>query len=150
MSVIGLSNYEEVPDVTHKHNCIRWYAEGERFSLKGIGILLAGVVLGATIGLVVASNSAATDAPEVSVPGMAFDDFIRLNTTSFNGLAPVVSAGVVESVSVDPGFLEINTTSFNGLAPAVSAAVDPGFLERNIASLEYPARDRAEPSSGLR
>ena len=113
--------------------------EGPRakgISVKGIGILVAGLVLGAALGLVVASSSTTTDAPEVSVTGMALDDLIRLNTTSFNGLAPVASAAVVESVSVDPGFLEINTTSFNGLAPVVSAAVDPGFLEINTTSFD--------------
>jgi hypothetical protein len=151
--------------------------EGPRargISVRGIGILVAGLVLGSVIGLAIATSSTTTDAPEASVTGMALDDFIRLNTTSLNGLAPVASAAVVESVSVDPGFLEINTTSFNGLAPVAASVVDPGFLEMNvgsfdgltrvvspqpvepsflemnIGSLEYPAGGYTEPSSGIR
>lgn len=146
--------------------------EATGVSFKGIGILVAGLVLGAAIGLVVANTSTTTDAPEVSVTGMALDNFIRLNTTSYNGLAPVATAAVVGSLSVDPGFLEINTTSFNGLAPVVVAAVDPGFLEMNVGSYEghsrvataadanflemnigslgYPATSYSERSSGIR
>ena len=144
------------------------------FSFKGIGILVAGLVLGAAIGVAIASYSTTTDIPEVSVTGMPLDDFIRLNTTSYNGLAPAATAVVVESVAVDPGFLEINVGSFNGLAPAASAAVNPGFLEMNvgsfdgltqvvspqtvepsflemnIGSLEFPAGGYSEPSNGLR
>ena len=151
--------------------------EGPRargISVRGVAILVAGLVLGAVVGLAIATSSSSTVAPEAVVTGMALDDFIRLNTTSFNGLAPVASAAVAPSVSVDPGFLEINTTAFNGLAPVVSAAVDPRFLwinvgsfdgltrmttpqtvdpswlEMNIGSLEYPARSYSEPSSGIR
>jgi len=111
--------------------------EGPRargISVRGIGILVAGLVLGSVIGLAIATSSTTTDAPEAAVTGMALDDFIRLNTTSFNGLAPVASAAVVEPVSVDPGFLEINTTSFDGLGPVAANVVDPRFLWMNVGS----------------
>ena len=127
--------------------------EGPRargISVKGVAILVAGLVLGAVVGLAIATSSTTTDAPEAVVTGMALDDFIRLNTTAFNGLAPVGSTAVVESVAVDPGFLDINVGSFNGLAPAASVAVDPWFLEMNIGSLEYQAGGYTEPSSGIR
>ena len=148
--------------------------EARWFSLKGIGILVAGLALGAAIGLAIANTSTTIDAPEASVTGMAFDDFIRLNTTAYDGLAPVVSAVVVEPRAVDPGFFEMNVGSFDGLAPAASAiaTADPRFVEintasleypvasavvtdglfveLNIGSLEYPGRGYTEPSSGLR
>jgi hypothetical protein len=147
--------------------------EARWFSLKGIGILVAGLALGAAIGLAIANTSTTIDAPEVSVTGMALDDFIRLNTTAYDGLAPVVSAVVVEPRAVDPGFFEVNVGSFNGLAPEVSASaadptfveintasleypvasavvVDAHFLEANVISLEYPGRGYIEPSSRLR
>jgi hypothetical protein len=117
-------------------------------SVKGMGILVAGLVLGAVIGLATATSSTTTDEPEASVTGMALDDFIRLNTTSLNGLAP---AGVVESVAVDPGFVEMNTTSFDGLVRVASPqTVNPSFLEMNIGFLEYPTGGYAEPSNGFR
>jgi hypothetical protein len=142
--------------------------EATGVSFKGIGILVAGLVLGAAIGLVVANTSTTTDAPEVSVTGMALDDFIRLNTTSYNGLAPVATVAVVESLQVHPGFFDMNVGSFDGLAPVAAAAVvpgyletpiisvapatapaDPGFLDMNIGSLEYPVTGYSEPLGGI-
>jgi hypothetical protein len=98
------------------------------FSFKGIGILVAGLILGSTIGLAIASNSTTTDVPAASTTGMALDDFIRLNTTSYNGLAPVATTAVA----------------------AEPLAVDPGFLEMNIGSFEYPATGYTEPLHGIR
>jgi hypothetical protein len=140
----------------------------------------AWLFLGAAIGLVVANYSTTTDAPEAPVTGMALDDFIRLNTTSYKGLAPAATAAVVESLPVDPGFFDMNVGLFDGLAPAASAAaadprfvdinttalawlsraatatvaeywvVDPGFLEMNIGLLEYPVTGYTEPLGGIR
>jgi hypothetical protein len=59
---------------------------------------------------------------------MALDDFIRLNTTSYNGLA----LGATNTVAAE------------------SLAVDPGFLEMNIGSFEYSATDYTEPLHGIR
>jgi hypothetical protein len=114
MSLTSTVAYEDIP-------------KARGFSVKGLGILVAGLVLGASIGLAIASFTSATDAPEVSVTVMDLDDFIRLNTTSLDGIAPAGSAVVVEP-----------------------RAVDPHFLEANVGSLEYQGLSYTEPSSGLR
>jgi hypothetical protein len=101
------------------------------FSVKGIAILVAGLVLGAAIGFAIASFTSTTD-------------------------APTASAVVVEPRPVDPHFWEANVGSFEGLAPAGSAVVvepwtvDPHFLEANVGSLEYLGLSYTEPSSGPR
>jgi hypothetical protein len=114
MSLTSTVAYEDIP-------------KARGFSVKGLGILVAGLVLGASIGLAIASFTSATDAPEVSVTVMDLDDFIRLNTTSLEGIAPAGSAVVVEP-----------------------RAADPHFLEMNIGSLGYPATGYTEPLGGIR
>jgi len=101
------------------------------FSVKGIAILVAGLVLGAAIGFAIANFTSTTD-------------------------APTASAVVVEPRAVDPHFWEANVESFEGLAPAASAvvveprAVDPHFWEANVGPLEYPGLSYTEPSNGPR
>jgi hypothetical protein len=101
------------------------------FSVKGIAILAAGLVLGAAIGFAIANFTSTTD-------------------------APTASAVVVEPWTVDPHFLEMNVGSFESLALAGSAVVvepwtvDPHFWEANVGSLEYPGLSHTEPSSGPR
>jgi hypothetical protein len=101
------------------------------FSVKGIAILAAGLILGAAIGFAIANFTSTTD-------------------------APTASAVVVEPRTVDPHFLEMNVGSFEGLALAGSAVVveprvfHPGFFEMNVGSLEYQGLSYTEPSSGPR
>jgi hypothetical protein len=104
--------------------------ETREIPFKGIGAVVAALVLGAAIGFVIADNPPAVDAPVAAATGMALDDFIRLNTTSYEGLSPTAAAPQADAQS----FIEMNVTSFEGLAP-VTATVDP-FFEMNIASYE--------------
>ena len=112
------------------------------FSLKGIGILVAGLVLGTVVGLTIANNPTTVDAPRASDTAMALDDFIRLNTTSYEGLVPAGSVAAITPQRVGDAFLDMNITSYEGLAPAGSvAAITPQrvgetFLDMNIASYE--------------
>ena len=78
------------------------------------------------------------------------EEFIRLNTTALDALAP---AAVVEPLmDVDP-FLYWNTTALDALAPAAVVEplmdVDP-FLYWNTTALEYPQTGYVEPESGPR
>jgi len=132
--------------------------ETRRIPFKGIGSVIAALVLGAAIGFAIADNPPAADAPTAASTGIALDDFIRLNTTSYDGLVPAASAAVIESQSVgDANFLYWNTTAFDNLIPMESAAVsqapntvDPDFWHWNVASLEYPAGRYSEQPNGPR
>ena len=116
-------------------------APARGFSLKGIGMMAAGLALGVGLGFIIvnrtAAESSSTAAPATA---LAHDDFLRLNTTSYDGLVPAASAAALETqVVVDP-FIEMNTTAFDGLVPpAVIGAqnvVDPNFLYWNTDALE--------------
>jgi hypothetical protein len=130
------------------------------FSVKGIAILAAGLVLGAAIGFAIANFTSTTDAPTASavvVEAWTVDPhFLEMNVGSFESLALAGSAVVVEPWTVDPHFWEANVGSFEGLALAGSAvvveprAVDPHFWEANVESLEYLSLSYTEPSSGPR
>jgi hypothetical protein len=132
------------------------------FSFKGIGLMVAGVVLGAAVGIAIVNVPTATEAPAASTTGMALDDFIRLNTTSYEGIA---SAAAVEPQAVSQAFLDMNIASYEGYASAVAgtqAAVEPSVLLRspatadrdlwylNVTSFGYPTRPNSEQPGGLR
>ena len=121
-------------------------APARGFSLKGIGMIAAGLALGVAVGFVMGTNGTAAESsvtPAATITGLAYDDFVRLNTTDLDGLVPAASAKAIESpVVVDP-FIQMNTTSFDGLVPAAAAAViesqrvvDPNFLYWNTTALE--------------
>ncbi len=106
-------------------------APARGFSLKGIGVMAAGLALGVGISFVIINNGTApesTSTGEQSAAGLAHADFLRLNTTSYDGLVPAASAAVVES----------------------QAAVDSDFLYWNIGSLEYGVAGYTEQAGGPR
>ena len=129
------------------------------FSLKGIGMMAAGLALGVTVGFVIGTNGTAAEpsvTPAATVTGLAYDDFVRLNTTDLDGLVPAASAKAIESPAVVDPFIEMNTTSFDGLVPVAAANGEKSgnaseeFQYWNIASLEYPAARHSQQSSGPR
>ncbi len=134
-------------------------APARGFSLKGIGMMAAGLALGVTVGFVIGTNGTAAEpsvTPAATVTGLAYDDFVRLNTTDLDGLVPAASAKAIESPAVVDPFIEMNTTSFDGLVPVAAANGEKSgnaseeFQYWNIASLEYPAARYSQQSSGPR
>ncbi len=128
------------------------------FSLKGIGIMAAGLALGVGLGFAIVNNGTAEDSSSKAVAsanGLAHADFLRLNTTSYDGLVPAASVAATQAQAVDP-FVEMNTTSYDGLVPAASVAatqastVSEEFLNWNIGSLEYPAARHSKQAGGPR
>jgi hypothetical protein len=114
--------------------------ETKQIPYKGIGAAVAALVLGAAIGFVIADNPPAVDAPVAAATGMALDDFIRLNTTSYEGLAPVTAAVATPQTDAQ-SFIEMNVTSFEGLAPVTAAVATPqtdpqSFIEMNVTPFE--------------
>jgi hypothetical protein len=114
-------------------------APARGFSLKGIGMMAAGLALGVGLGFIIvnrtAAESSSTAAPATA---LAHDDFLRLNTTSYDGLVPAASAAAIETqVVVDP-FIEMNTTAFDWLAAVIEPhrVVDPNFLYWNTDALD--------------
>ena len=109
------------------------------FSFRGIGLMVAALIIGAAVGITIANNPTATEAPAVPDTGMALDDFIRLNTTSYEGLVPVSAAAAVEAQGVGDAFIDMNVTSYEGFAPAAAAqpqTVGQAFVDMNVTSYE--------------
>ena len=116
-------------------------APARGFSLKGIGMMAAGLALGVTVGFVIGTNGTAAEpsaTPLATVTGLAYDDFVRLNTTDLDGLVPAASAKAIESPAVVDPFIEMNTTSFDGLVAVIESqkVVDPNFLYWNTTALD--------------
>lgn len=116
-------------------------APARGFSLRGIGLVVAGFALGVALGFVIGNDRiAAESTPIAAAPatGLPHDAFVRLNTTDLPNLAPATSAPAA--------------------APAVTAPIGPqsglnaDFLYWNVGSFEYlvPAVRYFEPSSGPR
>jgi len=94
------------------------------FSLKGIAMMAAGLALGVAVGFVIGTNGTAAEVsatPIATVTGLAYDDFVRVNTTDLDGLAGVASAQAIESPAVVDRFIRVNTTDLDGLAGVASA-----------------------------
>lgn len=132
-------------------------AQARGSSVRGVGLIAVGLVLGVAIGMVAAVSLEATNRPETVTAtrgGPAHDEFIRLNTTDLEYLSPAVSGEVVEAHPAVDSFLYWNITAFEGLAPASGEPdfgnVSDEFLEWNIYSLEYPAVQRTEQPNGPR
>ena len=111
------------------------------FSLKGIGMMAAGLALGVAVGFVIGNSGAAAESsatPVATVTGLAYDDFVRLNTTDLDALVPATSAKAIESPAVVDPFIEMNTTSFGGLVAVIESqrVVDPNFLYWNTTALD--------------
>ncbi len=116
------------------------------FSLKGIGMMAAGLAIGVTIGFVIGNDDTTAESsatPLATVTGLALDDFVRLNTTDLDALVPAVLGQAIESPAVVDPFIEMNTTSFDGLVPVAAVAVtesqrvvDANFLYWNTTALE--------------
>ena len=121
-------------------------APARGFSLKGIGMMAAGLALGVTVGFVIANSGTAAEpsaAAVATVTGLANDDFVRLNATDLDALVPAASAQAIESPAVVDPFIQMNTTDLDGLVGAAAAAVtesqrvvDPNFLYWNTTALE--------------
>jgi hypothetical protein len=101
-------------------------APARGFSLKRIGMMAAGLALGVGIGFViinsrtVAEPSATAKAPAT---GLAYDDFVRLNTTDLDNLVPAASAAATGAQALgDPTVPWWNTEAFKNLVPGASAA----------------------------
>jgi hypothetical protein len=128
---------------------------GTKISVRGTIMVL---VLGAwiAIGSAVAGPGAVDDAnPTDMVAGrLAHEDFLRLNTTELEYLAPSLEVDVIESEpQVDP-FIYLNTTALEGLVPRQAAGglntVSEEFLWWNIESLEYSSVTHPERPHGPR
>ena len=116
-------------------------APARGFSLKGIGMIAAGLALGVAVGFVIGNSGAAAESsatPVATVTGLAHDDFVRLNTTDLDALVPATSAKAIESPAVVDPFIEMNTTSFGGLVAVIESqrVVDPNFLYWNTTALD--------------
>ena len=116
-------------------------APARGFSLKGIGMMAAGLALGVAVGFVIGNSGTAAESsatPVATVTGLAHDDFVRLNTTDLDGLVPAASAQAIESPAVVDPFIQMNTTSFDGLVAGIESqrVVDPNFLYWNTTALE--------------
>ena len=116
-------------------------APARGFSLKGIGMMAAGLALGVAVGFVIGTNGTAAESsvtPAATVTGLAHDDFVRLNTTDLDALVPAASAKAIESPAVVDPFIQMNTTSFDGLVAGIESqsVVDPNFLYWNTTALE--------------
>ena len=128
------------------------------FSPKGIGIMAAGLALGVGLGLTIVNNGTTDESSGTAVAsanGLAHENFLRLNTTSYDGVVPAASVAATQAQAVDP-FIQMNVDSYGGLVPAASVAatqastVSEEFLNWNIASLEYPAARYSEQARGPR
>lgn len=95
---------------------------------KRMWIIAAALVLAATVGLVIANNTAAepADTATATNAGLSHDEFVRINTTALDALVPAAAA--VESSGVVDPFIYINTTALDDLAPAANA---PGYSEES-------------------
>lgn len=84
-------------------------------------MMAAALVLAATVGLVMADNTAAepADTATATNAGLSHDEFVRINTTALDALVPAAAA--VESPGVVDSFIYINTTALDDLAPTASA-----------------------------
>ena len=116
-------------------------APARGFSLKGIGMMAAGLALGVAVGFVIGTSGTAAESsvtPAATVTGLAYDDFVRLNTTDLDALVPAASAKAIESPAVVDPFIQMNTTSFDGLVAVIEyqRVVDPNFLYWNTTALD--------------
>ena len=116
-------------------------APARGFSLKGIGMMAAGLALGVAVGFVIGNSGTAAEpsaTPAATVTGMAHDDFVRINTTDLDALVPATSTQAIESQRVVDPFIEMNTTSFDGLVAVIESqkVVDPNFLYWNTTALD--------------
>lgn len=95
--------------------------------LKRMWMVVAGLVLAATVGFVIANGTAPEPADTATATNtrLAHDEFIRINTTALDALVPAADA-VESPVWVDP-FIYINTTGPHDLAPTASA----GYSEQS-------------------
>ena len=115
-------------------------APARGFSLKGIGMVAAGLALGVAVGFAIVNSRTAaepSDAAIATATGLAYDDFVRLNSTDLDNLAPAtVSAATIQSQAVVDPFIQMNTTSFDGLVPAAATAVVDPFIQINTTSYD--------------
>ncbi len=110
-------------------------------TVRGIGMAVVTLALGAVIGFAVSENRTIND--QVSQPAaaasLAHGDFLRLNTTDLEYLTPMVPAlpNTALAVKVDP-FEYVNVGSFDGLIGVyeTSHLVDAAFADMNVASYE--------------
>ena len=113
-----------------------------RITVRGIGMAVVTLVLGAVIGFVVSENRTTTDQvsqPATATAGLAHGEFLRLNTTDLEYLTPMVPALPSTPVAgkVDP-FQYVNVGSFDGLIGVYEERhlVDPAFADMNVSSYE--------------
>ncbi len=109
------------------------------FSPKGIGMMAAGLALGVAVGFGIVNSQSATESSSNSAAppaGLAQDEFIRLNTTAYDGLVPAAPVAVTKAQAAVNPFIEINTTALDALVPAASAAVIDPFIHLNTTSYD--------------
>ncbi|MFV1963644.1 MAG: hypothetical protein ACC658_17695 [Acidimicrobiia bacterium] len=93
------------------------------FSLKGIGMMMAGLAIGVAIGFVIINSRTAVEPSATATApatGLAPDAFLRLNTTDLENLAPAASAAATEARTLDANVPWWNTESFKNLAARYS------------------------------
>ena len=113
---------------------------------KRMWMMVAGLVVTATVGVVIVNRTAAEpeDAATATNARLSHDEFIRINTTALDALIPATKADKSEDVT-DP-FIYINTSALDGLAPAAGASETRGETDGRVPNaLEY-----AEQSNGPR
>ena len=120
--------------------------ETRRLSLRGVGMVAAGVALGIAIGFFIADSRSADLSEQVAAISTS-SEFFRLNTSEMPHWSPAAPAVVVPAQHAD-WFDNINTTAYDGLVPGegTARAGEPSetFLELNIGSLEYAGPGYAE------
>jgi len=124
------------------------------FSPKRIWMIAAGLALAAAVGLVIVNDTAEEPSNPATAAAnrLSHDEFVRLNTTSLDGLVPAAAA--VEAQGVVDRFIYMNTAAFDGLAP-VGPAIEyqgeaPGLLHMITTALAYPPAGSSLQSHGPR
>lgn len=110
---------------------------------KRMWIMVAGLILAATVGFVIVNNTAVEPLGTATATNarLTHDEFFRINTTALDALVP---AAAVKSPGVVDPFIYINTTALDGLTPAASA-VEP--KARCTAPFKSPRTQSSTPSS---
>lgn len=88
---------------------------------KRMWMMAAGLLLTVTVGFVIVNSTAAEpeDTATATNARLSHEEFIRINTTALDALAPATAA--VKSEDLADPFIYINTTVLDGLAPAAGA-----------------------------
>lgn len=123
------------------------------FRLRGIGTMAAVLVLGVALGFALSSIDVPAEMAQASTGSLAHDEFLELNTSSYDGLVPAIAVVATDSrIAIDP-FVDMNTTSYDGVV--VASVTNPqsvagAFIDLNTTSLEYPTAQYSKQPAGPR